>query len=120
MPKKRARSSVIDVIAERVFKRSDGKEVRAIVGRPRPVGENWECDFQILNIGRRTFPNAGGADSLQALQMALGMMAVYLEEYQREHGLTLDGDPELLLMAPDVAAVANRLRERPDYSEWAP
>ena len=128
MISKRSQAAVSDVVAERVFQRADGKEVRALVARPREVTEVdgvkidaiWECDFQIVGVGDDTVQSAGGADSLQALQMALAMMATYLEGYQPEHGLTLDGDAELMLMKPDLEDLAKRLRTRPDYPDWGP
>jgi hypothetical protein len=42
MSRKRARPAIRDVIAERVFERADGKEVRALVGRPREAKGKWK------------------------------------------------------------------------------
>ncbi len=41
MPRKRATPAISDIIAERVFQRADGKEVRALVGRPRKGKRDW-------------------------------------------------------------------------------
>jgi hypothetical protein len=63
---------------------------------------------------------AAGVDSLQALHIALAMMAVQVEGYQQEHGRTLYGDPELLLMKPDIDSLTSGLEARPDYPQWRP
>ena len=109
-----------DVIAERVFLRSDGTEVRALVARPSRREVDWGCEFQILGVEHDKIYDVPGVDSLQALHLALAMMSIQLEEYQTKFGLTFDGDPELLLMMPDLDAMAKRLRARPDYPLWRP
>jgi hypothetical protein len=45
--------AVPDVIAERVFEKADGQEVRALIGRPREGERDWECDFQIIGVGTK-------------------------------------------------------------------
>lgn len=116
----RRKRTLDDVIAERVFHRSDGKEVRARVARPSPREVDWGCEFQVLGVEHDKIYDVPGGDSLQALQLALAMMSIQLEEYQTKFGLTFDGDAELLLMMPDFDAMAKRLRARPDYLLWRP
>jgi hypothetical protein len=83
MTPKRARPAIRNVIAERVFQRADGREVRVEVGRPRRVKNgDWACEFRVLGVGHSKVYTLEGVDSLQALQMALGLMAVQVESYQ--------------------------------------
>jgi hypothetical protein len=118
MPRKPARPAVQDIVAERVFQRVDGKEVRAIVGRPRKTKQDWVCEFQVLGVGHSKVYKLEGIDSLQALQMALGMMVVQLESYQDEHGLTFMGETGLMLMRPDFDAMRREAEASPDYHLW--
>jgi hypothetical protein len=118
--RKRARPTIRDVIAERVFQRADGREVRAEVGRPRRKAKGeWECEFRVLGVGRSKVYSLPGADSLEALQLALAMMAVQLDSYQQEHGLTLMGGSYLALMKPDFAAMMREIEAAPEFPEIA-
>jgi hypothetical protein len=120
MSEKRARPAIQDVIAERIFERADGRKVRALVGRPlkRKKGD-WMCDFQILGVGHSKVYRLPGNDSLEALQLALGMMGVQLEGYQEEHGLTFDGDSWLGLTRPDFEEMKREIEARPDFAQWS-
>ena len=118
MSGKRAEPRITDVIAERVFQRADGKDVRALVARPREAKEGWVCEFQVLGVGHNKVYALPGLDSLEALQLALGMMVVQLESYQAEHGLTLTGDADLALMKPDFAAMKKEIEAKPDAHLW--
>jgi hypothetical protein len=118
--RKRAGHAIRDVIAERVFERADGREVRAVVGRPREVRKGeWLCEFRVLGVGHSKVYALSGTDSLEALQLALGMMVVQLESYQKEHGLTFMGDSYLALMKPDVEAIMKDITARPDFPLWS-
>jgi hypothetical protein len=119
MTKKRAGPAVRNVIAERVFQRADGRDVRALVGRPRKMGKQWVCEFQVLGVRHNKVYSLPGNDSLEALQLALGMMVVQLESYQEEHGLTLSGDSYLALMKPDFAAMMREIEARPEFPQIA-
>src|SRR5215207_4426215 len=119
MSGKRSGPRVGDVIAERAFQRADGEEVRAIVGRPREVKDGWVCEFQVLGVGHNNVYALPGLDSLEALQLALGMMVVQVESYQAEHGLTLDGGSNLSLMKPDFEAVMKEIKADPEYPLWS-
>jgi hypothetical protein len=118
MKKKRGTPAISDVIAERIFQRADGKEVRAVVGRPRKGKREWTCEFRILGVGHSKVYKLPGEDSLQALQMALAMMAIQVESYQKEHGLTFLGDPFLLMLKPDFEAMMREIEASPDYPKW--
>jgi hypothetical protein len=116
MRKKRAASAIRDVIAERVFERADGREVRAVVGRPREVSKGeWVCEFRVLGVGHSKVYSLKGSDSLEALQMALAIMAVQIESYQNEHGLTFMGGSCLLVMKPDFEAMRREIEQTPEF-----
>jgi uncharacterized protein DUF6968 len=120
MTPKRPRPVIRDVIAEGVYQRADRREVRVEVGRPRRVknGE-WTCEFRVLGVGHSKVYSLQGNDSLEALQMALGMMAVQLEGYQKQHGLTdLDGS-YLPVMKPDFEAMMREIEAAPEFPQIA-
>jgi hypothetical protein len=123
MSEERDGPGIRDVIAERIFQRADGQDVRAIVGRPheaeRPheAGSVWACEFQIIGIGHDEVYSLSGGDSLEALQLALGMMVVQVESYQRDCGLTLMGDEQLGLMKPDFEAIKKEIAASPHYEQ---
>ena len=120
MSRKRTGPAIRDVIAERVFERADGREVRAVVGRPREVRKGeWVCEFRVLGVGRSKVYSLPGNDSLEALQSALVMMVAQLESYQKEHGLTFMGDSLLLLWKPDVEAMMREIKATPDFPLWS-
>ncbi|MDQ3950302.1 MAG: hypothetical protein M3282_08135 [Gemmatimonadota bacterium] len=119
MSRKRARPAIRDVIAERVFHRADGREVRVVVGRPRKANGEWVCEFRVLGVGRSKVYSLPGPDSLEALQLALAMMAVQVESYQQEHGLTFMGGPYLPLMKPDFAAMMREIEAAPEFPQIA-
>lgn len=118
MKRTRAKRAISNVIAERVFERADGKEVRAIVGRPHKAKRGWVCEFQVRGVGHSKVYKLPGEDSLEALQSALAMMAIQVESYQKEHGLTYLGDPFLLMMKPDFDAMMKEIGASPDYPKW--
>ena len=114
----RAKGAISNVIAERVFQRADGKEARAIVGRPHKAKRGWVCEFQVRGVAHSKVYKLPGEDSLEALQMALAMMAIQVESYQKEHGLTFLGEPFLLMMKPDFEAMMKEIEASPDYPKW--
>jgi hypothetical protein len=118
--RKHARPAIREVIAERVFQRADGREVRVVIGRPREVRKGeWVCEFRVLGVGHSKVYSLPGNDSLEALQLALGMMVVQLESYQQQHGLTLMGGSYLGLMKPDVAAMMREAEAAPEFPQIA-
>jgi hypothetical protein len=121
MSRKRARPAIEDVIAERVFQRADGREVRAEVGRPRrKANGEWVCEFRVLGVGHSKVYSLPGVDSFAALQSALFMMVVQLDSsYKDEHGLTFMGGSYLDLIKPDVEAMRREIEATPEFPEIA-
>jgi hypothetical protein len=118
MSQKRARPAIRNVIAERVFKRADGREVRAELGRPHKKANGpWVCQFRVLGVGRSKVWSVPGDDSLAALQSALMVMSVNIDSYHQEHRLTLMGGPYLALPRFDVEAMRRDLEASPDFPE---
>jgi hypothetical protein len=114
--RKRRRLPIHAVIAERIFERADGREVRVAVGRPRRLNKDeWRCEFRILGVGHSRVYSLPGSDSLQALQMALAVMAAQVESYARERGLTFLGSSSLLVMKPDYQAMTREIKESPEF-----
>jgi hypothetical protein len=77
-----------EVIAEREFliRDSKGAETRASarIGRPYPVGEDWQCPYEIaIGEERHTFA-IYGVDSLQALVLTLKAVDVELALRSRD------------------------------------
>lgn len=119
MTRKRVESAhIADVIAERVLQRRNGKEVRILVGRPHRSKDEWVCQFQVLGVGHDQAYALPGFDSLEALQLALGMMAVQVEAYQKKHGLTLLGGSYLGVLKPDFDAIKTEIEATPDFPRW--
>jgi hypothetical protein len=82
--------------------------VRALVARPKPFddGNGWNCEYQILGTGTEKVRHAGGVDSVQALYLALHLIAADLmttPEYQKGW-ITWDGSRDLGLPVPAVLA----------------
>jgi hypothetical protein len=119
MSKRGAKPAIRGVIAERVFQRADGREVRAVVGRPRKQKDEWVCEFRVLGVGHGKVYSLPGNDSLEALQSALVMMVAQLESYQKEHGLTFMGESLLLLWRPDVETMMREIKATPDFPLWS-
>ena len=118
MSQKRARPAIRDVIAERVFKRADGREVRVEVGRPRKKANGeWVCEFRVLGVGNSKVYSPPGGDSLGALQSALMMMSAQVDSYNQEHRLTLMGSPYLAMPRFDVEAMTRDLKASPEFPE---
>jgi hypothetical protein len=85
------------VIAKRELERRGGGEPVVVrIGRPAedPEGD-WYCPVQITGVGDDTVYKAFGADSMQALVLALQMLRARLGAEQREHGLTWLGMDDL-------------------------
>jgi hypothetical protein len=51
--------------------------------------------------------------------MALAMMVVQLESYQKEHGLNFMGDSYLGLFKPDFEAMIREIKATPDFPLWS-
>ena len=120
MSQKRARPAIRNVIAKRVFKRADGKEVRAELGRPHRKANGpwpWVCEFRVLGVGRSKVWSVPGEDSLAALQSALMVMSVNIDSYHQEHRLTLMDGPYLALPRFDVEAMMRDIEASPAFPQ---
>ena len=101
---------IADVIAERELEarhRHTGESRRVIVriGRPRPDSEpggDWACATQIEGIGDDAATDAYGVDSTQALQLAMQMIAIRLENDAAELELTWLGGKDLGFTGPQL------------------
>lgn len=103
MTRHRARNpSLMDVIAERTldFKEtgaSHSRPVRLVLGRPELEGERWSAPYGLYDPGAEVAvweARAYGADSLQAVFMALHILPSIIEaRFGRGRGrLTIDGE----------------------------
>ena len=73
------------VVASRTLT-EDGKpanRVEIVLGAPRRAGKDWECPFAIRGLGDGSVQTMTGADSLQALQLAVRAIRARLEETGR-------------------------------------
>jgi hypothetical protein len=105
------------VIAEREYRlvSQSGKRQRVNLklGKPRPVREtgSFYCVYQLEGLEEGTrIGRIGGADSLQALQLAMQMAHIEMintAAYQ-EGRLTWDGDPDLKLPADESTMILVR------------
>lgn len=83
-----------DVVAERplYLEGQADSSIRVVLGKPqRAPGSSDDdlilCPYQILGIGDEKVRSAGGADAVQALQLAMGMIGSELYfKLNRQHG----------------------------------
>lgn len=59
--------------------------VRFRLGRPVKEGEDWRCPFEVVGLGERRLEAAHGADSVQALLLALAKLRVVVAALALEH-----------------------------------
>jgi hypothetical protein len=105
------------VIAEREYRlvSKNGKRLRVNLklGKPRPLpeGTSFYCVYQIEGLEEGTrIGRTGGADTLQALQLAMQLAhieMIHTPAYQ-EGRLTWDGDPDLKLPADESTMILIR------------
>ena len=75
------------IIAERVFEMvEEGQqaELRLRLGAPKNTGKNFACPVQISGIQSDRVFEIAGADSLQALQLALRFAGILLQAEQEQ------------------------------------
>ena len=92
-----------DLVAERqlMFEAGSGetKEVVVRVGRPIPDAPNraWVCPYQVSGLGRDRVVGIFGADSMQALLLALHTIPAELSSFVRKLGgrFLHNGEPEV-------------------------
>lgn len=73
---------------ELIWLKPDGSEVTVIVrvGMPyQPDGHEYRCPVEIVGFDGR-YPDIAGESSLQALCLAIQLLATRLEELQKEGG----------------------------------
>ena len=89
----------MDILAERALELLEPgappRPVRVVVGRPERDGDDWITPVGIHGPGAETWEDRGhGTDSLQALFLALDLLATMLTHRFRGRGdLTIDGAP---------------------------
>ena len=90
--------NVGDVIATRMLHLigEAAKEIRVLIGKPRPfpAGRDFYCPYQITGLGDEKVRYAGGIDAVQALQLAMRMIACDLGLLNESSGRKLrwEGD----------------------------
>jgi uncharacterized protein DUF6968 len=90
--------SVGEVIASRKLSlvRDDQEpaEVEVSMGKPMkfPDYTDYYCPYEIKGLGRGRVKAAGGIDAFQAIQLALGTIAVELEVLEKESSGKLSWD----------------------------
>ena len=63
----------------------DAVSVRFRLGRPVRAAEDWMCPFEVSGLGEDRVDSAHGADSVQALLLALAKLRVVLGALALEH-----------------------------------
>lgn len=89
-----------EVIAERVLEATrNGASYVATVRLGRPVrlegASDYRCPYQVLGIGDDVVRSASGEDSIQALDLALKMLAAELYFRHKDFDFTWFGDPDI-------------------------
>ena len=76
-------TNVGEVIATRRLHLLDDetREIFVLIGKPRqfPDSSDYYCPFQVTGIGSGKVKYAGGVDAIQAIQLAMGMIAAELD-----------------------------------------
>lgn len=94
-----------DVIAERVLEATkDGKSYVATVRLGRPVqppgAPEYCCPYQVQGIGDDVVRGAYGEDSMQALELALKMLAAELHGRYKHFAFTWFGGADIGFRKP--------------------
>lgn len=78
----------LDVIALRILEVEGGPNFQIRLGRPKlaPEGNCWFCHYEIADPLTKRKGRSGGEDAMQALVLALNMLAVDVE-VSEENGL---------------------------------
>ena len=96
------------IVAKREYELDTHTKVTVLIGQPQPVddGRTYFCPYQIVGMGQGRVRRAGGADSVQALYLALQRIAtdLYTSDEHRDGRLTLDGMRNLGLPVPSSIA----------------
>jgi hypothetical protein len=90
--------NVGEVIANRKFtlirEGQEPTEVEVLMGKPKkfPDHADYYCPYQVTGMGPEKVTAIGGVDAFQAIQLALGTIAVELEVMEKESGGELSWD----------------------------
>ncbi|HWB82995.1 MAG TPA: hypothetical protein VG675_02560 [Bryobacteraceae bacterium] len=82
--------SLGDVIAERLLRcgKAEGRVQRVVISLGRPLqfpdSQDFFCPYQIVGIGDEKVRYAGGVDSLQAIQLAIDLIAAELSSAEED------------------------------------
>jgi len=85
-----------EIIATRNFhfldERKDKRTVSVFIGKPEqsPDSNQYCCSFQIIGIGSQETQLAQGQDSIQALQLAMNLIAANINDLNDELGGRLE------------------------------
>ncbi len=60
------------------------------LGRPIQGADDWYCPFEVLGLGPARVDAAHGADSVQALVLALAKLRILLGALAQQHGVRLE------------------------------
>jgi hypothetical protein len=92
-----------------VFRFADGSEraVKFRVGQPYQDGaDGWACPVELAGFERR-YADIRGADSMQALNLAIAFALLRVEDFIEKGGKVLDGDGQLYSVA-DLRKILGR------------
>lgn len=88
-----------EIIAERFLDlEHEGHQATLTVSFAKPFaveGRGWACPYRIRALGRDHVTPVGGADSVQALQLALHMIHNELSLMAKHHKITFMGTDDL-------------------------
>jgi hypothetical protein len=95
-----------EVIAERELEAvKDGKSQVAIVRLGKPIksadATDFRCPYQVAGIGDDVIRSASGEDSMQALQLAIKMVAAELHFRYEDFTFTWLGNSDFGFAEPD-------------------
>lgn len=102
-----------EVIMSRELERADGTKVVVEIGRPALFAAGESDHYVPFRIDGGPVMEAGGADSVQAMLFALGMIGDLL---QAEGVTFLGGDPGFPVTTPEEGAYVATLRVPMDMS----
>jgi hypothetical protein len=84
------------------------REVTVIIGRPKPDGDAYRCEFQIIGLraGKTRSSHAMGLDSMHALILTLQAIGseLYTSEAAKHGRLGWEGSQNLGFPVPDIIA----------------
>jgi hypothetical protein len=88
-------NAIGEVIGERMLTLEKSAEVarqvKVLLGKPRKFqdSEDFCCPYQIIGLGDDTIKSAAGIDSMQAIQIAMQLVASEIHNVHREDAANL-------------------------------